>query len=153
MLIKLPRRPTAAVTVGQAIVQALTIGKLAKAAGTKVETVRWYEKDGLIDASARTEGNYRSCTPRNLSRLTFIRRARELGFLLDQVRALLDLASNPGRDCGLVYELASGHLDEVDRKLADLAALRRELAALLTSCREESVTECRILEAFAYSER
>ncbi len=127
---------------------ALTIGKIAKAADTKVETVRWYEKEGLIDAPARTEGNYRSYTSRDLSRLTFIRRARERGFSLDQVRALLDLASDPGRDCGSVDELASGHLDAIDRKIADLAALRRELATLLASCRGGTVSECRILEAF-----
>jgi Cu(I)-responsive transcriptional regulator len=127
---------------------ALTIGKLAKAADTKVETVRWYEKVGLIDAPERTGGNYRSYTTRDLSQLTFIRRARDLGFSLDQVRALLDLASDPGRDCGSVDELTSGHLAEIDRKIADLAALRRELAMLLTSCRGGTVSECRILEAF-----
>lgn len=129
--------------------QALTIGKLAKAAHTKVETVRWYEKEGLIDAPARTEGDYRSYTARDLSRLTFIRRARDLGFPLDQVRALLDLASDPGRDCGSIDEVASGHLAAIDRKIADLSALRRELAALLTSCRGGTMSECRILEAFA----
>ena len=131
------------------MVEVLTIGKLAKAAATKVETVRWYEKVGLIDPPVRTDGNYRSYTARDLSRLTFIRRARDLGFPLDQVRALLDLASEPGRDCGSVDELTSGHLAEVDRKIADLAALRRELAALLTSCRGGTMSECRILEAFA----
>lgn len=130
------------------MVEVLTIGKLAKAADTKVETVRWYEKVGLIDRPDRTGGNYRSYATRDLARLTFIRRARDLGFSLDQVRALLNLASDPGRDCGSVDALASGHLAAVDRKIADLAALRRELAALLTSCRGGSVAECRILEAF-----
>ena len=130
------------------MVHALTIGKLAKAAHTKVETVRWYEKVGLIDAPVRTAGNYRSYTARDLSRLTFIRRARDLGFPLDQVRALLALASEPDRDCGSVDELATGHLVAIDRKIADLAALRRELAALLTFCRGGTVSECRILEAF-----
>ncbi len=127
---------------------ALTIGKLAKATGTNVETVRWYEKVGLLAAPVRTSGNYRSYAQGDLDRLRFIRRARDLGFTLDQVRALLDLASQPSRDCGSVDELASGHLAAIDRKLADLAALRRELAALLTSCRGGTVSECRILEAF-----
>lgn len=130
------------------MVEVLTIGKLAKAADTKVETVRWYEKVGLIDRPGRTDSNYRSYTPRDLARLTFIRRARDLGFSLDQVRALLNLASDPGRDCGSIDALASGHLAAIDRKIADLAALRRELAALLISCRGGSVAECRILEAF-----
>lgn len=130
------------------MVYALTIGKLAKAADTKVETVRWYEKVGLIDAPERTGGNYRSYTAGDLSRLTFIRRARDLGFSLDQVRALINLARDPSGDCGSVDELASGHLAEIDRKIADLTALRRELAMLLTSCRGGTVSECRILEAF-----
>ena len=127
---------------------ALTIGKLAKATGTNVETVRWYEKVGLLAAPVRTSGNYRSYAPGDLDRLRFIRRARDLGFTLDQVRALLDLASQPARDCGSVDELANEHLDAIDRKIADLTALRRELAALLTSCRGGTVSECRILEAF-----
>ena len=127
---------------------ALTIGKLAKATGTNVETVRWYEKVGLLAAPVRTSGNYRSYALGDLDRLRFIRRARDLGFTLDQVRALLDLASEPARDCGSVDELANEHLDAIDRKIADLTALRRELAALLTSCRGGTVSECRILEAF-----
>ncbi|WP_245841663.1 MerR family transcriptional regulator [Sphingomonas lenta] len=129
----------------------LQIGKLAEATGTKVETIRWYEKVGLIAPPARTGGNYRAYSPDDLARLSFIRRARDLGFSLDQVRALLDLATDPGRDCGSVDELTTGHLAEVDRKIADLTALRRELAILLTSCRGGTVSDCRILEAFGPS--
>lgn len=135
------------------MVQELTIGKLAKAANTKIETVRWYEKVGLIGAPARTKGNYRSYTARDLSRLMFIRRARDLGFSLGQVRALLDLAGDPDHDCGSVDELTMDNLAAIDRKIADLTALRRELAALLTSCRGGTVSECRILEAFGPASR
>jgi Cu(I)-responsive transcriptional regulator len=127
----------------------MTIGQLAKAAHTKVETVRWYEKVGLIAAPLRTAGNYRSYTARDLSRLTFIRRARNLGFSLDQVRALLKLANDPNGECGSVDELASDHLVEIDSKIADLSALRAELAALLTSCEGVTIAECRIIEAFS----
>ena len=126
----------------------LTIGGLAKAAETKVETVRWYEKVGLLDAPSRTEGNYRAYRPQDMSRLIFIRRARELGFSLDGVRALLDLTNEPTRECDSVDRLAGEHLAAIDRKIADLGALRRELAALLTSCRGGAVSECRIIEAF-----
>lgn len=127
----------------------LTIGKLAEATGTKVETVRWYEKVGLIAPPARTGGNYRAYSPDDLARLSFIRRARDLGFSLDQVRALLDLTRQGERDCGTVDGIASEHLAEVDRKLADLTALRRELARVISTCDGGTVAECRILEALA----
>lgn len=127
----------------------LTIGKLAEATGTKVETIRWYEKVGLIAPPARTGGNYRAYSPDDLARLSFIRRARALGFSLDQVRALLDLAGQRERDCGTVDVIASEHLAEVDRKLADLTALRRELARVISACEGGTVADCRILEALA----
>jgi Cu(I)-responsive transcriptional regulator len=127
----------------------LSIGHLAKMTGTKVETIRWYEKVGLIAPPARTGGNYRAYAPDALARLSFIRRARDLGFSLDQVRALLDLAEQRERSCGTVDVIASAHLADVDRKLADLTALRRELSRLITTCEGGTVADCRILEAFA----
>jgi Cu(I)-responsive transcriptional regulator len=127
----------------------LTIGKLAEATDTKVETVRYYERAGLIVPPARTEGNYRSYRPEDLERLRFIRRTRDLGFSLDEVRALLDLAGQPDRDCGSVDAMARHHLDEIDRKIADLTALRRELSGVIASCAGGTVAECRILGAFA----
>jgi len=130
---------------------ALTIGKLAAATGTKVETVRYYERAGLIDPPARTDGNYRSYRSEDLERLRFIRRTRDLGFSLDEVRALLDLAAQRDRDCGTVDKLATHHLEEIDRKIADLTALRRELAGVIASCAGGIMAECRILEAFAPS--
>jgi Cu(I)-responsive transcriptional regulator len=128
---------------------ALTIGKLAAATGTKVETVRYYERAGLIAAPARTGGNYRSYRSQDLERLRFIRRTRDLGFSLDEVRALLDMAEQRDRDCGTVDEIAARHLAEIDRKISDLTALRRELAAVISSCAGGTEAECRILEAFA----
>lgn len=131
------------------MIERLTIGRLAKATGTKVETVRWYEKVGLIDPPNRTDANYRVYSDRDLARLSFIRRARNLGFSLDQVRALIEISDQRDRDCGTVDALASGHLEEIDRKIADLTALRRELAEVVDSCRGGSIAECRILEALA----
>ncbi|WP_188053867.1 MerR family transcriptional regulator [Sphingosinithalassobacter sp. CS137] len=131
------------------MVEQLTIGRLAKATGTKVETVRWYEKVGLIDPPGRTDANYRVYSDRDLARLSFIRRARNLGFSLDQVRALIEISDQRDRDCGTVDALAGGHLEEIDRKIADLTALRRELAEVVDSCRGGSIAECRILEALA----
>ena len=113
---------------------ALTIGKLARATGTTVETIRYYEKSGLIAAPARTDGNYRSYRPEDLERLRFVRRTRDLGFSLDEVRALLDMAEQRDRDCRTVDELANRHLEEIDRKIADLTMLKRELSGVISSC-------------------
>ena len=127
----------------------MSIGALAKATGTKVETVRWYEQVGLLPAPTRTSGNYRAYDAAHLGRLSFIRRARDLGFSLDQVRALLDIAGQQDRSCEGVDVIARAHLDEVDRKIADLQALRQELDALIGQCRQGRVAECRIIEALA----
>jgi DNA-binding transcriptional MerR regulator len=131
------------------MVQALTIGKLAAATGVGVETVRYYERAGLIAPPARTQGNSRSSRSEDVSRLRFIRRTRDLGFTLEQVRALLSIAGQRDSSCGTVDAIASEHLHEVDRKIADLTALRRELADAVASCAGGTVAECRILEAFS----
>ena len=128
---------------------ALTIGELGKATGTKVETIRYYERIGLLPKPPRTGGNYRAYGEAELGRLSFIRRARDLGFPLDQVRALLSLSDDRNRDCAAVDALARDHLAEVERKIADLSALRRELAALIASCSGGPVADCRIVDALA----
>lgn len=128
---------------------ALTIGDLGKATDTKVETIRYYERIGLLAKPDRTGGNYRAYGQEALARLSFIRRARDLGFSLDQVRELLALASQDQRDCGSVDAIANAHLAEIDRKLADLAALRHELSAVIASCDGGTIAECRILDALA----
>lgn len=125
----------------------LRIGDLARVTDTKVETIRWYEKQGLLPKPNRTAGNYRAYGDAELARLSFIRRARDLGFPLDQVRTLLDLAERRDSDCASVDVLAADHLAEIDRKLADLTALRRELSSLLSSCRGGKVATCRIIDA------
>lgn len=127
----------------------MKIGEMAAATTTNIETVRYYEKIGLLPAPARTGANYRSYGPEHLARLSFIRRARDLGFSIEQVRALLDLSDDRSHDCGTVDRIAREHLHEIDRKIADLEALRRELGALVSSCAGGTVAECRILEALA----
>lgn len=124
----------------------ITIGDLAKSTGTKVETIRYYERIGLLPTPARTHGNYRSYGEAELGRLSFIRRGRDLGFSLDQVRALLALSDDHLQDCANIDAIARTHLQEVERKIADLSALRRELKAVLTSCKGGTVGDCRIIE-------
>ena len=127
----------------------ITIGKLSAATGVNVETIRYYERAGLVTPPARTEGNYRSYTEADVKRLRFIRRTRDLGFPVEQVRALLGISGQLGGDCGVVEAIATEHLVEVDRKIGDLQALRRELAAAVTGCTGRPIAECRILEAFS----
>ena len=125
----------------------LTIGELGKATATKVETIRYYERIGILPEPDRTRANYRAYTRRDLERLSFIRRARDLGFPLDQVRALLALADRRDQSCATVDALAGAHLAEVERKIADLQALQRELSSLLAQCRRGAIADCLIIEA------
>ena len=118
----------------------MNIGELARAADTKAETIRYYERIGLLPAPPRTPGNYRDYSAEHVSRLAFTRRARDLGFSIGQVRTLLDLADRKEQSCKAVDAIARERLTEVKRKLADLGALRRELESLIGQCRRETVT-------------
>jgi DNA-binding transcriptional MerR regulator len=124
----------------------LSIGKLAAATGTKVETIRYYESAGLLSAPERTKNNYRAYSTHHLARLSFIRRARALGFSLDQVQTLLGLADQKDISCSAVDLIAREHLAEIDRKLKDLATLRSELSSLIVQCGHGTISECRIID-------
>jgi len=129
----------------------MAIGELARATGTKSETIRYYERIGLLPRPPRTTANYRSYGTAELARLSFIRRARALGFSIEQVSALLELADRRDRSCETVDALAREHLETIEAKIADLTALRRELADLVGQCRQGTIAECRILDALAPS--
>lgn len=127
----------------------MKIGELGQATATKVETVRYYEKIGLLPPPARTAANYRAYGADHLARLSFIRRARDLGFTLEAVRELLTLADDKAQSCEAVDVIARAHLTEIDRKVADLQALRAELARTLGSCSHGTVADCKIIESLA----
>ncbi len=128
---------------------ALSIGALAKATATKIETIRYYERIGLLPRPERTAGNYRSYDTEDLARLSFARRSRDLGFPLSVVRDLLRLADEKKRDCAEVDTIAREHLAEVEHKLADLTALRRELKGLIDQCGHGTIATCRIIESLS----
>lgn len=127
----------------------LKIGDLAKATGTKVETVRYYERIGLMPPAERTSANYRSYTSAHIDRLHFIRHGRGLGFDIADIRSLLALADQPGRDCAEVDRIASGHLQAVEAKIAQLKVLKKELSRMIGRCRGGQVETCRIMEVLA----
>jgi len=127
----------------------LSIGELATATSTKVETIRYYERIGLLPPPARTGGNYRAYARGHLERLSFIRRGRGLGFSLDEVRELLRLSDDRDRSCAEVDRIARAHLTEVERKLTDLTALGAELRQLIGQCQHGTVADCCIIEALA----
>src|SRR5947209_8454967 len=121
--------------------QNLKIGDLAKATGTKVVTVRYYEQAGLLPAPMRTAGNYRAYGVDHLHRLRFIRRCRDLGFSVEQVRELLALTEQGERDCCAVDQIAREHLTAVEQKIADLQRLAGELRRISSQCQGGSVAE------------
>src|ERR1700746_3746002 len=126
---------------------ALTIGQLGQATDTKGETIRYYEKIGLLPAPRRPAGNYRSYAAEHLQRLGFIRRARELGFTIEDVRELLKLAAHGERPCEQVDQFVARHLETTERKIQALTRLRRELRDTLDSCKGGRIAECRVIHA------
>lgn len=130
----------------------LHIGDLARSAKIPAATIRYYEKIGLLTSPARSQGNYRRYGSEDLDRLIFVRRAREIGFSIEQVKALLNLSDRQEEDCGTVMELAQEHLLEVEQKIDDLTNLKRRLSTLVSSCRGGKVSNCMILEALSPSE-
>lgn len=128
----------------------LTIGELAKETGTKVVTVRYYEQAGLLPVPPRTPGNYRAYGSNHLHRLRFIRRCRDLGFTLDQVRDLLRMSSQEDQPCAEVNRISAEHLTEIEGKIADLTRLADELRRINGRCQGSGlIANCRIVEALS----
>lgn len=134
--------------------QQMTIGKLAKAAGIGIETIRYYEREGLIQKPSHKVGNgYRKYEPSDIERLGFIRRAKDLGFSLKEIRELLTLRAKTKAKCASVKAKALEKIGEVERKIADLAAIKTALERLAFTCNIEATTsECPILDALAQRE-
>lgn len=127
--------------------RALTIGKLAQEAGVKLETVRYYERIGLMPRTHRTPGGHRNYEGEHVRRLSFIRRSRELGFTLAEVRELLRLVDARRYTCAQVQRIAVRHIADIRQKRADLRRLARVLAGMAAKCKGGQVPECPIVDA------
>jgi MerR family copper efflux transcriptional regulator len=131
---------------------ALTIGRAARAAGVNVETIRFYERRGLIDQPRRAEGEtYRLYPAEAVARIRFIQRAQRLGFSLREIQDLLSLEADAGADCGDVRARAAAKIEAISAKIAELARIRQALEAVVAACPGAggALRDCSILEAFA----
>ena len=115
----------------------MKIGGLAQVAQCSVETVRYYEKEGLLPAPARTSGNFRQYGAEHVERLCFIRNCRALDMSHSEIRTLLQLADQPGEDCGSINTLFDQHIAHVDERIRELALLKQQLAGLRERCQTE----------------
>lgn len=126
--------------------QAIQIGELSRRTGCNIETIRYYERIGLLPAPPR-RGRYRSYGSEDVSRLGFVRRARELGFTLDEVRALLGLAAGGQASCTEVRDLAASHLQDVRARITDLRRMERALAESVRACDAGQNPGCPLIQA------
>lgn len=130
--------------------ESLSIGRLAAAAGVGIDTVRYYERSGLLPAPPRRASGYRAYPADSLARLRFIRRAKALGFALDEIAALLRLSQPHERDAGDVRQLAQARLQEVEAKIAELQRVRDGLRQLVKACPGRgSLRACPIIAALS----
>lgn len=129
--------------------QSMTIGALSARTGCNIETIRYYERIRMMPKAPRTRGGHRLYTQDHLKRLTFIRRSRELGFSLEQIRELLRLVDGGRYTCSQVKVITLEHLDEVRARMKDLKRLENVLKAMASQCDRGRVPDCPVIEALS----
>ena len=127
--------------------QGMTRGAIATRTGVNIETVRYYEKIGLLPPPPRSEGGHRIYGEDLLKRLTFIRRSRELGFTIEEVRSLLALVDGGDYTCAEVKAITLDHLETVRSKIADLRTIEKVLKDMVSRCEGDEVPECPVIDA------
>lgn len=127
------------------------IGGISRASGVNIETIRYYERIGLVPRPARTSAKHRRYDAADLQRLVFVKRARELGFSIDEIRTLIDLSVDRKRSCSRVKVVADAHVKSIRLKLRDLRRIEKVLVGLSARCIEDGTTSCPILEAISAS--
>ena len=131
---------------------AIAIGDLARQAGVKIPTIRYYESIGLLPSAPRTESNRRQYDGQAVKRLKFIRHARELGFEVDAIRELLGLAEQPQRSCAKVDALAREHLQAITSRIERLKALKAEVENMIKACAKGRIAKCRVIDVLSHHE-
>ncbi len=129
----------------------MNIGTVAERSGVPAKTIRYYESIGLIPSADRRSNGYRAYTTVDMHTLNFVKRARSLGFSVDEVRDLLDLWRDRNRTSAAVKALATRHLDALERKIVEIQSMRRTLADLVERCRGDERPDCPILDDFSHS--
>lgn len=129
----------------------MRIGAAAAASGCHIETIRYYERIGLLPRPGRTTGRYRDYLPQEVDRLRFITRGRELGFSLEEIRSLLALSDDPALSCRDVDQLAHHHLADIQQRVRELRRIARELERTIASCAGGKRGQCAILGALRQS--
>jgi MerR family mercuric resistance operon transcriptional regulator len=125
----------------------MKIGSAAASSGCHIETIRYYERIGLLPPPARTTSGYREYLPEEVERLRFITRGRDLGFSLDEIRSLLTLSDDPALSCRDVDQLARHHLADIQQRVRELRRIARELERTIASCAGGKRGQCAILGA------
>lgn len=126
--------------------RSISRGELARRTGVNIETIRYFERTGILPAPDRTDGGHRVYDDDDVRTLGFIRRARGLGFTPREVRTILDLGGPGGAHCADVQEIAMGHLQQVRAKIADLAEIERLLSTTIRQCSQEAAPDCPVME-------
>ncbi len=124
----------------------LTIGRVAKATGCKVQTIRYYEQIGMLPSPDCSAGNQRIYEPAHIDRLIFVRHARELGFPLNAIRVLLSLADELDQSCEAADAIAREQLVEVERRIERLRSLKTELRRMIRQCKGGRIADCYVIE-------
>jgi MerR family mercuric resistance operon transcriptional regulator len=121
--------------------------QLARKTGCNLETIRYYEKVGLLPAPPRSANGYRVYSPELVQRLQFILRARDLGYAMEEIRSLLSLTDTGAQTCSQVMVRTQSHIEDVRRRIADLQKIETTLAATIEKCSGGDVPECPVLDA------
>jgi len=135
------------VSASQKAESGMQIGQLSKKTGCNIETIRYYEKRGLLLSPPRTAGGYRLYDPDHLKRLTFVMRSRDLGFSMAEIEKLLSLVDEHQLTCHDMHQQTLAHLGDIHSKIADLKRLERVLTEIASKCSDGTVPECPIIDA------
>jgi MerR family mercuric resistance operon transcriptional regulator len=133
-------------SITEARAETFSIGEVSELAAVNIETIRYYERIKMLPAPPRTSGGRRIYDATHLRLLAFIRRSRELGFTLDEIRALIRLGSPEKASCRQVRDIASHHVDDIRAKIADLRKLERLLAKTVAQCTGTTAPDCPVLD-------